>query len=342
MQRRLIAVVALVVARAGRKVEGTGDLFVEERVLHDLGHIGIHAQRKFADIARARVDVEHSVDALGIVGRRLDDFAVLKRQANVLKREALVQGRRVVAQRAVDAVPDRRGEYLAVGDIAIARALDRRQAPDREGQIGARPHDMHAVSTLHALNQRIHRAGHLFIVQTAHLEIVVLERLGGHSGQLRHGGRGPAQHRPARMTHAQIAVHLAPVAHHVQALLFRGHIAHLKAVHAAADADIGVHLRHQRRVAVRPQIGLLPAQPPEQRARHRRIAQPDIGARARGIHLVDQRGRHGAVHAGHLEQHVFIGLHSAGVGHQAVRQRLDSRISHWKKPSFHMIRARFR
>ena len=79
-----------------------GDLLVEEDVAHRVLDLRIEADGEFADVARAGVAIEDLVDGLGVVGRGLDDLALLEFKADVVEGDALVDGRGVVADHALD------------------------------------------------------------------------------------------------------------------------------------------------------------------------------------------------------------------------------------------------
>ena len=133
--------------------------------------VGVDADGEFTHIARAFVDVEHVVDTHGVVGRGFDDFAVSEGQADVFKGEAVLGGGRVVGNRAVDAAAHRRGVDFAVGNVAVAGALDGGHALDGEGQVGSPGRQAHPVRPFHQRLQRIHGAIHAGIVHGAHVEV---------------------------------------------------------------------------------------------------------------------------------------------------------------------------
>ena len=155
----LAAVVVLggLVAAAGREVERSRDLLVEEDVLHRVGDVRVEADGELADVARALVGVEDLVELLAVaLAGGLDDLAVLEDEADVLEALAVVDGGSVVLEHAVDAVAHGRGEALAVGDVVLAAAGDDADALDREGQVGlARTLDVDLVGA--RAPTRVHR-----------------------------------------------------------------------------------------------------------------------------------------------------------------------------------------
>ena len=170
-------------------------------------HIGVHADGKLAHIAGACVHIQHLVDPVGVVGGRLHDLAVFKGQAHVFKGKALIQGRCIIGNRAVDGILHRRRVHLAVRDIQVACAGDGRDTLDGEGQVCARAHQTNLVGALHESCQRFHGLCHLAVIQGAHIEIEVLKCLGAGVAQLCHSRVGIAQHHPAGLGHPNIVVH---------------------------------------------------------------------------------------------------------------------------------------
>ena len=146
----VVAVGGFFVALAGREVDGAGDFFVEEDVLHGLGAIGVEADGEFADVAGAFIGVEDLVEGCGVGGRGLDDLAVPEDEADVGVGQGAIDGRAVVMDDAVDGVADGGGVYFAVGDIALAVALLGGDAFDGERQVGVvGAFDADAVGALH-------------------------------------------------------------------------------------------------------------------------------------------------------------------------------------------------
>jgi len=124
MERALVAVVAFVVAASGGEVKAPHDLFVKESVIHGGEDVGIETEGEFAYVARAFVLIQDVVDTGGVVGRGLDDFTLLKAQADIPEGEAVVGGGRIVSQGSLDGILDWGGEELSVGDVGLSGTLD--------------------------------------------------------------------------------------------------------------------------------------------------------------------------------------------------------------------------
>ena len=313
MDGGMVAVGAIVVASAGGEVEGTGDLLVEQGILHGLGDIGIDADGEFPHIAGAGVGVQHLIDAPGIVADGIHDLALLKGEADVFVGKAAGQGGGVVLDDAVHRFPHRRGVHLAVGDVQFPGALDGGNALDGKGQIGAGAGDAHLVRRLHALDQGVHGPVHLLVVQAAHVKVVVLEGLGGHARLLGHGGGGVAQHHPPGLRHPNAAVNLLPhvLGHH--GLLVRRHVTELAAVAAGAHADIGLHLAHHGALVFGHQVAHFLGEPHLQRPVDRRVLQPHEGHSPGLVYLLHQGGDQAGFQTGIFNEHSVPRPHLAGM-----------------------------
>ena len=134
--RRRVAVVRVVIAATRRKVDRTGDLFIEKNVADRLFDKGVQAERELADVARAFVRVEDLIRRLGVIRGRFDDLAVFEDEADVLEFQSVLDRGDVVMNDAVYAVFNGRGVDLAVRDVSFAFAFYRADSFDREGQIG--------------------------------------------------------------------------------------------------------------------------------------------------------------------------------------------------------------
>jgi hypothetical protein len=163
---------------------------------------------------------------------------------------------RVVLDMSVDRVAHRRDVDLAVGDVAAAVALHRRQPLDAEAQVGARPRDVHAVGPLEQRVQRVHRATHACVVERAHLVVEIGEILGRTLGRLCHGRVRVAQHAPL-LVQPHRNVHLPPIGLVVPALAVGIDIGKIERVGAAAHADVGVDRLHDRAMERAPVLELL-------------------------------------------------------------------------------------
>ena len=197
-----IAVIALLISLTRREVQRAANFFIEQNIAHRVHHIRIEPERKLADVARAGIGIENLVEAFGVAAGSLDDFAVLEFQLHVFKLGACVERRCVVLKRAVDGIFYGARKHFAIGNVAIARARDGGHPFDAETQIGAGRFEVHVLGFGHSLDERLHGLGHSAVVEGAHVEIKILERLGAHIGRLRHTRRGPAQHDPTSLVHA--------------------------------------------------------------------------------------------------------------------------------------------
>src|SRR6185312_13657509 len=137
MHRRAISVVALLVGLTGREVQRAGDFFIEQNIAHRTEDVGIEAEREFADVTRAWVRIQNFIEALRVVRRCVDNFAVFEFEADVFEFGAGIERGRVELNYAIDRILHRAGKDLAVGNIAIAFAHLGADAFDAEFQIGA-------------------------------------------------------------------------------------------------------------------------------------------------------------------------------------------------------------
>jgi len=111
--------------RAESQVAGAADFFVKESVLGKILNFVIGPDCELADIAGALVGAEHLLQKIKIlVGRFFDNLTLLELQANVLDLTAHVNRRETVADISLDAVLERSGKNLAVGEILRAGAID--------------------------------------------------------------------------------------------------------------------------------------------------------------------------------------------------------------------------
>jgi hypothetical protein len=239
-----VAVVALAVGVARGEVDGALDLLVEEGVAHGLEHVRVHAEGELAERARPLVRVQDLAE-LGLVLRRAGrgDPAALHLQPDVPEADPLVQRAGVVGDDAVHRVLDRGGEHLAVGDVQPAVALHGRHPADGELELGARPHQPHAVGALHPRDQRVHGPGQGSVVEVADLEVEVLEGAEALPGLEGHAGVGPAQHAPA-LLEPRVQVHLLLEVPPLPLLLLGGQVPLLEGVLGGAHAHVGVHALH--------------------------------------------------------------------------------------------------
>ena len=85
MDLAAVAVVGFLVGLPRREVERAGDFFVEQNIAHRLEDVRIKAERKFADVTRARIGIENLIQLFGLIARRFDDFSVAKIEPNVVE-----------------------------------------------------------------------------------------------------------------------------------------------------------------------------------------------------------------------------------------------------------------
>ena len=157
MDGGVVAVAGFTVGGAGCEVDGAGDFFVEERVLHGFGAVGVDADGEFADVTGAFVGVEDFVEMVGVVGGCVDDFAVFEGEADVGVGCAAVEGRAVVVDGSVDGFADGRGEDFAVGYVAETAAGAGGDVFDGENEVGSlRAFDANAVGLLHEGFEGLH------------------------------------------------------------------------------------------------------------------------------------------------------------------------------------------
>ena len=223
-------------------MERAGNLLIEENVAHRLENMGVEAQGELPDVARTRVAIENLVQPLGIIPRRLHHPALPEHESDMVERGAQIDRRCIILDDPVDAVLDRTGEHLAIGDVAQAAAFLRPDALDREVQIRAGTLEVHPVGAAHEISERLHAWLHATVVQRADPEIKILEGLGAHAGLLGHGGSGPAQHHPLCVVHAVVLHRL----HQPGDQLGPGgrYVGGLEDIGRTAQRDIGVHLLH--------------------------------------------------------------------------------------------------
>ncbi|MPM76545.1 hypothetical protein SDC9_123543 [bioreactor metagenome] len=117
--------------------------------------------------------------------------------------------------------------------------------------------DVHLIRRLHKLFERLHGLVHLGVVEVANAEVVILKRLRAHIGHLCHARRRVTQNDPLCFLHADKRVHRMPVEAVVTFGILGRHVAHLRAVVAAANANVGLHLLHELCVDLGHELELL-------------------------------------------------------------------------------------
>ncbi len=98
-------------------MDGVAHLLVEEDVVGEAVDAAVHADAEFTELARAAVGLDDAVeDCLALLGRPVDDDAVLECQLDVLDaRPCSVIGTSKVTS--PDGSPYGRGEHLAGGRL---------------------------------------------------------------------------------------------------------------------------------------------------------------------------------------------------------------------------------
>ena len=230
---------------------------------------------------------------------------------------------------AVDAVFDRRGENLTVGNVVRAGTRDGGQALDRKVQVGvAGALELHLVGGFHELLQRLHGVVHVGIVQIADVEVELLERFGRHIGELCHARIRPAQHDPACFVHARLDVHFAPNRRFVDLHAVAGNIRKLGHVVVAARPDVALHVLHLQVFNVGDELELLLYGVPAQHAldlvafqQHQRHG-PLLGSDAHTFGCKLMRYVDG------FNQNLVAGLGRTRVVNQVLRQFGDTGVDH--------------
>src|SRR5437588_614974 len=127
----------------------------------------VEAQRPFADVSCAGVCIDNLIELLSVrlrIRRCFDNFSFAEAQADVVERCAAIKRFAIELDGSVDAFFYGTSEALPVGDIPLAKASDRADAFDAEGQICAWAGDVHVVGLSHQIFQRLHCLAHLCII----------------------------------------------------------------------------------------------------------------------------------------------------------------------------------
>src|SRR5262249_40506807 len=114
------------------------DFFIKENVAHGIENVRIETERKFADVTGASIGVQNFVQAAGVVGGGLDDFAVFEFETDVFKFRPGVKRGGVVLNVALHGIFHRTRKDFAVGNIAFALGKKRANAFNAKTKIGAR------------------------------------------------------------------------------------------------------------------------------------------------------------------------------------------------------------
>ena len=175
---------------------------------------------------------------------------------------------------------------------------------------------MDFIGLIYQFNKRFHRIVHFFVVQTAHVEEVVLEGFRAHSGKLTHTFGGITQNYPTGLFHADIVVDFDCVTLVVFLHAFFGNVAQFIAVSAAANADVTIHLFHERRVAFRPHIQHFVACARENFALDFVVADVHERHSARRINLTHEQGYERGVTARRVNPYFVAFCDFAGIVNQ--------------------------
>ncbi len=224
MLRASVAVVGVIISRAGREMDRSGYLLVEQRVAHGLFYVRVEPERELSYIPRSFVGVEYAVYPFSVVRLRVDYSAVFELKRDILKSKAAFYGRRVVGYASVYAASYRRGIYFTVGKIHMPGALFYVYPFNRERKIGINAFYMHFIRVLHTLLHGVHSPVHLCVVERADVEVEVLERLGAHIGKLRHRRVRETQHYPFLIRYADAEMHPLVIDRFVKIHLIMGYV----------------------------------------------------------------------------------------------------------------------
>jgi len=292
---RLVPVRRLLIAPAGRQVEASTDLLVEQRFADHTRDEVVDAEGEFAEVAGTLVGVQEGVQRRLVtrLAGRLHDLARLDHEAEIGEPLAAgVDRGGVVGDHAVHGIANRRREHFAVGDVVRSGTGDDRNSLDAESEIGvARPLDLDLVGPLHQGDERLHGLGHGAVVGEACLEEELFELRRGHPGQLGVGRRRPAGQHPAGAFHAlfnrQRNEHLA-VALHVRCR----HVVAVELVTERPELNEAVGGSQLGKLAGAPGTQLVSGATPECLEVNARIVAPGDHGAPRFAHGLDHREDH--------------------------------------------------
>src|SRR3954465_8346522 len=108
-------------------------------------HSWVTPERKFADVACARIGIQDLVQPLTLIAGRFHDFARAKIEPDTIKAGALVNSGRVEGDMTFHTLLHWTGEDLPVGNVSIPPADDCRNSLDTEAEIRPRPLDFDAI-----------------------------------------------------------------------------------------------------------------------------------------------------------------------------------------------------
>ena len=175
--------------------------------------------------------------------------------------------------------------------------------------------------------ERLHRAGHLAVVERADIEVEVLERLGAPPGGLRERRRRPAEHDPLGVVDAAIGDGLPPELL-VEGHLLGGDVAHFQRIFRAANPDVGVHSQHPGALVLADRrhlrLGGVLVEPPEDAGG----ARFDERDRARLGDAVDKNAEKGRVGVEGLDENALAGLKLGRVADEGIGESMEAGIGH--------------
>lgn len=324
---RFIAIGRFIVALSGSQVEGACDFLVEEDVTHGLEHMGIHAEGKLSDVARALICVENLVESLVVaVAVSFDDFAVLEAETDSVEGDAVVDGRGVVGDGAVDAVAHGCCVDLTIGDVAVAGADDGRYALYAETKVCTRSDDPYFIRGFHHGLELLHALFHGSVIGQAAAEIEVLEVFGTHTGGLCHGWSGPGEDGPLALIDCQIAGGLHVFADDLHAL--RGDICAFEAVVICIENNVDVHILGFLQTVAAFQLVLFLGGFELKFFVDSGVVDIHMGDTSGSAHRSDELHHHGIRYVEHAEIDALSGLHPHGITDDLFCKLLITRIFH--------------
>ena len=328
MDGGVVAVGGVVVAVAGGQVEAAGDLLVEQDVPDGVVDLRVHAEGELADVPGALVDVQDLVHIVRVVAGGLDDLAVPELQVHVPEQKAVIGGRHVVGDMAVDGVLHRGGIDLAVGNVPVAVHAEAGDALDGEGDVRAGRDDADLVGPGHQVLEGLHGPAHLVVVHQAGPEVEVLILLRGDAGQLGHGVVGVPEHGPLGVVAPLRQMDGAPVVLAVALLGLVGDVVPHADVGGGPDVDVGVHVPHPGKLIGGDLLHVLRVGSLDQGALHGVVEDVDKGLAAHGVGLLDQGLHQPGLAAVELDQDLLALLQAHGAADQELGEFSNTGIFH--------------
>lgn len=319
----VVAIGSMVVAFARCDVEASADLLVEQRIADGLSDSPVDTEGKFTHVARTLVSVEDLLhgDRITAVTGGLDDLAILEDETHAAEAlTALGDGHGIVVDVTIDRITDRSRVDFTIGNVAQTGAGNCSDALDAESQIGIRTNDVHLISGVHQIDQRLDRFGHGRIVCQHRTEEKVLEVLGGHAGQLCESRSRPTGQNPAGILDGFIhrEAHLLVV----QSAVCDRNATHLHDIAEAAesDANIGCQHSHHESSGIRGQLTMSATLHAEGRKSHVRQhgAHHDAASCTYFLHDRFQHGKRG-VHI-NLQKNTIVLPDIGGIANQNFGQ----------------------